>query len=146
MILPIPEECTCTTEPTWMPEASEERLPETVRPLNRRTEAEALLRLSTRPTMLPEEAEAEEASSTSPALFSVTVIPVSYTHLEGGGAFAVTTFRADCGYEDGRHPDRVRFLPELREDLRRRDFTINAMAMDAGGVLTDLCGGRERCV
>ena len=63
--------------------------------------------------------------------------------LEGVGAFEVTTFRADCGYEDGRHPDRVRFLPELREDLRRRDFTINAMAMDAGGVLTDLCGGRE---
>lgn len=42
----------------------------------------------------------------------------------------ITTFRGDEGYQDGRHPDAVRFLTNLDEDLARRDFTINAMAYD----------------
>lgn len=42
----------------------------------------------------------------------------------------VTTFRGETGYSDGRRPDRVEFLDDLVEDLRRRDFTINAMAYD----------------
>jgi tRNA nucleotidyltransferase (CCA-adding enzyme) len=46
------------------------------------------------------------------------------------GQVEVTTFRGEEGYSDGRHPDRVVFLDSLEEDLKRRDFTINAMAYD----------------
>jgi len=55
----------------------------------------------------------------------------------------VTTFRTDGAYLDGRHPDRVRFVGNLEEDLSRRDFTINAMAMDSDGKIVDLFGGKE---
>ena len=63
------------------------------------------------------------------------------TVLRGGAGYEITTFRADCGYSDSRHPDSVAFLPELRGDLMRRDFTLNAMAADADGRVTDLFGG-----
>ena len=49
----------------------------------------------------------------------------------------VTTFRIESGYSDGRHPDNVCFTTHLREDLSRRDFTMNAMAMDINGIITD---------
>ena len=55
----------------------------------------------------------------------------------------VTTFRTDGPYSDHRHPDAVKFSHRLEEDLRRRDFTIGAMAMDADGGIVDLFGGRE---
>lgn len=55
----------------------------------------------------------------------------------------ITTYRVDGAYSDARHPDAVRFTRSLREDLSRRDFTINAMAMDLSGTITDLFGGRE---
>ena len=55
----------------------------------------------------------------------------------------VTTFRSDGTYGDSRHPDRVEFVRTLQEDLARRDFTINAMAMTQDHVVTDLYGGRE---
>ena len=54
----------------------------------------------------------------------------------------VTTFRADGAYHDGRHPDGVTFVSSLREDLARRDFTVNAMAMDQRGRVYDYNGGR----
>ena len=54
----------------------------------------------------------------------------------------ITTFRVDGAYADGRHPDAVRFTPSLREDLARRDFTVNAMAYDPVTGLTDPFGGR----
>lgn len=65
------------------------------------------------------------------------------TVLSGRDHFEVTTYRVDGTYSDGRHPDSVRFTPLLSEDLKRRDFTINAMACAADGVLVDLFGGRE---
>lgn len=65
------------------------------------------------------------------------------TVLEGGHSFEVTTYRAETGYSDGRHPDAVAFVGNLSEDLARRDFTVNAMAMDVRGRLVDLQGGRE---
>ena len=65
------------------------------------------------------------------------------TVLRGGEGFEVTTYRLDGSYSDGRHPDSVTFTPELCEDLRRRDFTINAMACAADGEIVDLFGGRE---
>lgn len=54
----------------------------------------------------------------------------------------VTTFRGESGYSDGRHPDRVRFDATLEEDLARRDFTMNAMALKRDGTIADPFGGR----
>jgi len=56
----------------------------------------------------------------------------------------VATFRADVGYSDGRHPDRVVFSRSPEEDVRRRDFTINGLLMDPqSGQVLDFVGGRE---
>ena len=55
----------------------------------------------------------------------------------------VTTFRSDGEYNDGRHPDSVEFVGSLNEDLSRRDFTMNAIAASADGMLTDPFGGFE---
>lgn len=55
--------------------------------------------------------------------------------------FEVTTYRIDGKYEDNRHPKEVTFTPSLEEDLRRRDFTINAMAYNEEAGLVDLFGG-----
>lgn len=65
------------------------------------------------------------------------------TVLVGGKGYEVTTYRVDGVYEDGRHPKAVTFTPSLREDLQRRDFTINAMAYREPGVLVDLFGGQK---
>lgn len=58
-------------------------------------------------------------------------------------AFEVTTFRVDGAYSDARHPDEVRFVRSLKEDLARRDFTINAMAYHPLRGLADPFGGLE---
>lgn len=58
-------------------------------------------------------------------------------------SYEVTTFRADGNYADHRHPDAVRFTNTLQEDLQRRDFTVNAMAMDLHGKLYDFYGGQD---
>ena len=50
--------------------------------------------------------------------------------LEGGGEFEVATYRADMGYRDGRHPEKVRYSKSAREDVERRDFTINGLLLD----------------
>lgn len=56
----------------------------------------------------------------------------------------VATFRSDIGYSDGRHPDRVVYTTVAREDVKRRDFTINALLLDpATGQVLDYVGGRE---
>ena len=60
-----------------------------------------------------------------------------------GESYEVTTFRADGSYADHRHPDAVKFTDSLREDLARRDFTVNAMAMDRQGRLYDFYGGQS---
>ena len=57
--------------------------------------------------------------------------------------FEVTTYRIDGKYEDNRHPSEVSFTPNLREDLCRRDFTINAMAYNEDKGLVDIFGGLE---
>ena len=59
-----------------------------------------------------------------------------------GAVYEITTYRVEAGYSDGRHPDGVLFVPQLREDLARRDFTINAMAYSPTAGLVDLYGGR----
>lgn len=57
--------------------------------------------------------------------------------------FEVTTYRVDGEYHDGRHPEKVTFTRSLEEDLKRRDFTINAMAYHPEHGLVDLFGGME---
>ncbi len=59
------------------------------------------------------------------------------------GVVEITTFRTEGGYADSRHPDWVRFVPEVEEDLARRDFTINAMAWSPSRGLVDPFGGQE---
>ncbi|MCI1956290.1 MAG: HD domain-containing protein [Oscillospiraceae bacterium] len=65
------------------------------------------------------------------------------TVLSGGMPVEVTTYRVDGAYSDGRHPDAVAFTGSLKEDLARRDFTINALAYRPGSGLVDLFGGRD---
>jgi len=64
------------------------------------------------------------------------------TILSVDGFYECTTYRIDGAYSDGRHPDMVRFTKSLTEDLKRRDFTINAMAYNDKEGLIDLFGGR----
>ena len=89
------------------------------------------------------------ASSASPeevlALFP-RCVPTGIKHgtvtvLSGGGSVEVTAFRAEGGYSDHRRPDSVSFGCPLEADLARRDLTVNAMAMDAAGEITDPSAG-----
>ena len=61
---------------------------------------------------------------------------------QGGRLYETTTFRTEGAYSDGRHPDAVCFVPDVREDLARRDFTINAMAYNEKEGLIDPFGGQ----
>ena len=61
---------------------------------------------------------------------------------QSGALYEITTFRTEGAYTDGRHPDEVHFVPGVREDLARRDFTINAMAYNAKEGLIDPFGGQ----
>ncbi len=72
----------------------------------------------------------------------------------GKGAVEVATFRSDAGYSDGRHPDEVRFTKDPRQDVQRRDFTINGMMLDpllfdrtvpekTANAILDFVGGRD---
>ena len=80
------------------------------------------------------------------ALFGKDALPTGLKHgtvtVGGGRGVEVTTFRRDGEYLDNRHPDHVEFTSSLEEDLSRRDYTVNAMAMDLRGELRDPFGGR----
>lgn len=65
------------------------------------------------------------------------------TVIEEGMPVEVTTFRHDGEYEDGRHPRQVEYVTSLEEDLKRRDFTINAMAYSLERGLVDPFGGQK---
>ncbi len=65
------------------------------------------------------------------------------TVMQDREGFEVTTYRIDGEYEDSRHPKEVVFTPNLEEDLKRRDFTINAMAYNEEKGLVDIFGGME---
>ena len=76
------------------------------------------------------------------------VIPVGIEHgtvivRHDHRSYEVTTFRKDGTYTDSRHPDQVEFIRSIEEDLQRRDFTINALAMDKAGAMTDLFDGQK---
>ena len=84
-----------------------------------------------------------------PELFGEThCIPTGLQHgtvtvKHGGELYEITTFRTEGAYSDGRHPDHVAFVPDVKEDLARRDFTINAMAYNAEEGLIDPFGGQS---
>ena len=87
--------------------------------------------------------------------FGVVLVPLTAEERGAAGAPAgrgehgkrtveVATFRSDAGYSDGRHPDQVHFTKNPREDVQRRDFTINGMMLDpASGEVLDFVGGRD---
>ena len=86
------------------------------------------------------------------AQFGVVLVPEPEQEANGASsevpaktrAVEVATFRSDVGYSDGRHPDEVRFSGDPREDVARRDFTINGMLLDpVSGEVLDFVGGRE---
>jgi poly(A) polymerase len=87
------------------------------------------------------------------AQFGVVLVPVPGRDPANGDradgssksyAVEVATFRSDIGYSDGRHPDEVRFSGDPREDVARRDFTINGMLLDPlSGEVFDFVGGRK---
>ena len=82
------------------------------------------------------------------ALFGGWAIPTGLAHgtvtvKQDGRPFEVTTYRTDGAYRDHRHPEAVTFTASLTEDLARRDFTVNAIAVDRRGHLADPWGGRE---
>lgn len=65
------------------------------------------------------------------------------TVMMAGTGYEVTTYRKESDYADFRRPSQVEFISELQEDLRRRDFTMNAMAMDRTGQIRDPFGGQH---
>jgi len=85
------------------------------------------------------------------AQFGVVLVPAPDEAVTGDSkvsskahAVEVATFRSDIGYSDGRHPDEVRFSGDPREDVARRDFTINGMLLDpVSGEVLDFVGGRK---
>ncbi len=77
------------------------------------------------------------------AQFGVVLVPSAEREGEAP-VVEVATFRSDIGYSDGRHPDEVRFSQDPREDVARRDFTINGMLLDpVSGAVLDYVGGRK---
>lgn len=60
-----------------------------------------------------------------------------------GDTYEITTFRTESAYQDFRRPDKVEFVRSLEEDLKRRDFTVNALAMDKQGQIMDYFEGQE---
>lgn len=87
---------------------------------------------------VPEEVMAIFARSIPTGLAHGTV-----TVLQDGHGFEVTTYRTESGYVDHRRPDHVEFVSDVKEDLRRRDFTINAICCGLGGDLIDPFGGEK---
>ena len=86
-------------------------------------------------------AKPEEMKRLFPRTVDTGIKHGTVTALLGGEGFEVTTYRIDGTYEDGRHPSEVTFTANLKEDLLRRDFTINAMAYNERSGLVDLYGG-----
>lgn len=87
---------------------------------------------------VPEEVIAIFARSVPTGLAHGTV-----TVLQDGYGFEVTTYRTESGYVDHRRPEHVFFVSDVKEDLRRRDFTINAICCGNDGVLIDPFGGEK---
>lgn len=88
-------------------------------------------------------AQPEETKRLFKKTFDTGIEHGTVTVLIDGEGFEVTTYRIDGEYEDNRHPTEVRFTRNLEEDLKRRDFTINAMAYNDETGIVDIFGGME---
>ena len=84
-----------------------------------------------------------ETKELFPRTFDTGIKHGTVTVLFDKEGFEVTTYRIDGDYEDNRHPKEVTFTSSLEEDLKRRDFTINAMAYNSKSGLIDIFGGME---
>lgn len=90
------------------------------------------------------DAEPDEVKHLFRSVIPTGILHGTVTVLFKGRSYEVTTFRIDGDYSDSRHPDSVAFVRSLEEDLKRRDFTINALAVDANcGKVIDRHGGLE---
>lgn len=85
----------------------------------------------------------EETKALFPHTVDTGIVHGTITVFLDGEGFEVTTYRVDGKYEDSRHPSEVVFVRNLKEDLLRRDFTINAMAYNDEDGLVDIFGGLE---
>ena len=85
----------------------------------------------------------EDVQSLFPRTLPTGLRHGTVTVMKGGSPFEVTTYRTESGYSDARRPDEVAFVSDVGEDLARRDFTFNAMAVGLDGELLDPFGGRE---
>lgn len=75
--------------------------------------------------------------------FGTVIVPIRDADGKATDVVEITTYRSEQGYSDRRHPDMVTFEDKLENDLARRDFTINAMAMDAKENVVDIFGGEK---
>ena len=83
----------------------------------------------------------EEVKQIFPKTIDTGIKHGTVTVLNDGASYEITTFRTESGYQDFRRPDHVTFVQNLAEDLKRRDFTINALAMNRAGEVIDLFNG-----
>lgn len=83
----------------------------------------------------------EEIKTIFPRTVDVGIEHGTVLVLDGEEQYEITTFRTESTYQDFRRPDEVTFVRSLKEDLKRRDFTINALAMDINGEIVDLFDG-----
>ena len=88
-------------------------------------------------------AKPEQVKALFPRTIDTGLQHGTVTVMQDREGFEVTTYRIDGEYEDSRHPKEVVFTPNLEEDLKRRDFTINAMAYNDEKGLVDIFGGME---
>ena len=88
-------------------------------------------------------AKPEQVKALFPRTIDTGLQHGTVTVMQDREGFEVTTYRIDGEYEDSRHPTEVVFTPNLEEDLKRRDFTINAMAYNEEKGLVDIFGGME---
>ncbi|MBR5376946.1 MAG: CCA tRNA nucleotidyltransferase [Lachnospiraceae bacterium] len=102
-----------------------------------------LLRRSPNDWDITTNARPEEVKSLFRRTFDTGIKHGTVTVILKGEHFEVTTYRIDGVYEDGRHPKEVTFTRSLKEDLKRRDFTINALAYNEEEGLIDEFNGRE---
>ena len=78
------------------------------------------------------------------AKFGVVLVPAPSHNANENEVVEVATFRSDVGYSDGRHPDQVRYSKDPREDVERRDFTVNGLLLDpVKDEVLDFVGGRK---
>lgn len=83
----------------------------------------------------------EEIKQIFPKTIDVGIEHGTVLVLEKSGQYEITTFRTESSYQDFRRPDHVEFVRSLKEDLKRRDFTINAFALREDGEIVDLFNG-----